>query len=196
MRIIAGEMRSRTILAPRGNETRPTLDRTRESLFNIIAAYCPGARVLDLYAGSGALGLEAVSRGAEYAVFCDMSREAARVIRLNIESLGVPDRCRLLHMPDARAAELLGREGERFDLVFLDPPYRMDCTQAFRMLDKAGILLEGALIAAEHAADSAQRPSGAYRLTDERKYRDTVISFYKYERGDIHGQSAGVSGQL
>ena len=62
-------------------------------MFNIIAAYCPGARVLDLYAGSGALGLEAVSRGAEYAVFCDMSREAARVIRLNIESLGVPDRC-------------------------------------------------------------------------------------------------------
>ena len=122
MRIIAGEMRSRTILAPKGTDTRPTLDRTRESLFNIIAAWCPDARVLDLYAGSGALALEAISRGAQSAVLCDSSREAARVIKANIEALRVQDRARLLPMMDSQALALLGREGARFDLVFLDPP--------------------------------------------------------------------------
>ena len=94
MRIIAGEMRSRTILTPKGTDTRPTLDRARESLFNIIAAWCPDARVLDLYAGSGALALEAISRGAQSAVLCDSSREAARVIKANIEALRVQDRAR------------------------------------------------------------------------------------------------------
>ena len=89
MRIIAGEFRSRTLLAPKGMDTRPTLDRTRESLFNIISAECPEARVLDLYAGSGALALEALSRGAASAVLCDKSREAARVISANITSLKV-----------------------------------------------------------------------------------------------------------
>ena len=103
MRIIAGEMRSRTILTPKGTDTRPTLDRTRESLFNIIAAWCPDARVLDLYAGSGALALEAISRGAQSAVLCDSSREAARVIKANIEALRVQDRARLLPMMDSQA---------------------------------------------------------------------------------------------
>ena len=103
MRIIAGEMRSRTILAPKGTDTRPTLDRTRESLFNIIAAWCPDARVLDLYAGSGALALEAISRGAQSAVLCDSSREVARVIKANIEALRVQDRARLLPMMDSPA---------------------------------------------------------------------------------------------
>ena len=117
MRIIAGEMRSRTILTPKGTDTRPTLDRTRESLFNIIAAWCPDARVLDLYAGSGALALEAISRGAQSAVLCDSSREAARVIKANIEALRVQDRARLLPMMDSQALALLGREGARFRLL-------------------------------------------------------------------------------
>ena len=127
MRIIAGEMRSRTILTPKGTDTRPTLDRTRESLFNIIAAWCPDARVLDLYAGSGALALEAISRGAQSAVLCDSSREAARVIKANIEALRVQDRARLLPMMDSQALALLGREGARFDLVLTS---RTDCGSA------------------------------------------------------------------
>ena len=195
MRIIAGEMRSRTIAAPKGTDTRPTLDRTRESLFNIIAAECPEARVLDLYAGSGALALEALSRGACSAVLCDCSREAARVIRQNIASLRVEDRARFLQMADLQAVSLLSREGARFDLVFLDPPYRLDTAPACAALADAGVLLPEALVIIEHAAASEPAPPGAFCLTDRRKYRETMISFYRY-RGDTNGEDLGVSGQL
>ena len=195
MRIIAGELRSRIIQAPKGMETRPTLDRTRESLFNIIAARCFQSKVLDLYAGSGALAFEAVSRGAAGAVLCDASREAARVIRQNIASLGLEGCCRLLFMRDARAVGLLGEERERFDLVFLDPPYRMDIAPACSMMLKAGILEDGALIVAEHASVSEPHLPDCFALTDCRKYRETVISFYVYGGKDCE-QSTGVSGQL
>lgn len=196
MRIIAGKMRSRTLIAPKGSDTRPTLDRTRESLFNIIAAECPEARVLDLYAGSGALALEALSRGAASAVLCDCSREAAAAIRRNIDTLRVQNRARFLYMQDMRAVAQLGREGERFDLVFLDPPYRMSTVPACRALDEAGVLLPGALVVAEHAAASLPQIGAPYRLTDRRAYRDTMISFYRYEREEAHGEDLGVSGQL
>ena len=195
MRIIAGEMRSRTILSPKGTETRPTLDRTRESLFNILAAECPEARVLDLYAGSGALALEAISRGAASAVLCDCSREAARVIRQNIASLRVEDRARFLFMQDMQAVALLGREGAAFDLVFLDPPYRMDTAPACHALDAAGVLLPDALVVIEHAAAAPPEPGARFELTDRRTYRDTMISFYRY-RGDTNGEGMGISGQL
>ena len=182
MRIIAGEMRSRTILAPKGSDTRPTLDRTRESLFNIIAAECPEARVLDLYAGSGALALEALSRGAESAVLCDCSREAAKAIRQNIESLKLENRARFLFMQDTQAIALLAREKAVFDLVFLDPPYRLDTAPACRALAESGVLLPDALVVIEHAAAAQPAPGEGYERVDQRKYRDTMISFYRYGR--------------
>ncbi len=182
MRIIAGEMRSRTLLAPKGTDTRPTLDRTRESLFNILAAECPGSRVLDLYAGSGALALEALSRGAESAVLCDCSREAARVIRLNIAALRLEDRARFLYMQDTQAIAQLAREKAAFDLVFLDPPYRLDTAPACKALHEAGVLLPDALVVIEHAAAAIPSPEACFELTDQRKYRDTMISFYRYRR--------------
>lgn len=182
MRIIAGEMRSRTILAPKGSDTRPTLDRTRESLFNIIAAECPDARVLDLYAGSGALALEALSRGAESAVLCDCSREAAKAIRQNIESLKLENRARFLFMQDTQAIALLAREKAVFDLVFLDPPYRLDTAPACRALAESGVLLPDALVVIEHAAAAQPAPGEGYERVDQRKYRDTMISFYRYGR--------------
>ena len=188
-------MRSRTLIAPKGDETRPTLDRTRESLFNIIAAEVPGARVLDLYAGSGALALEALSRGAESAVLCDCSREAAKAIRQNIAALRVEDRARFLPMRDAQAVALMGQEKNRFDLVFLDPPYRMDTADICRALDAAGVLLPGALVIIVHAAAAIPDPGGAYALSDRRKYRDTMISFYRYGRDD-HAEGLGVPGQF
>lgn len=182
MRIIAGEMRSRAILAPKGSDTRPTLDRTRESLFNIIAAECPDARVLDLYAGSGALALEALSRGAESAVLCDCSREAAKAIRHNIETLKLENRARFLFMQDAQAIALLAREKAVFDLVFLDPPYRLDTAPACRALAESGVLLPDALVVIEHAAAAQPAPGEGYERVDQRKYRDTMISFYRYGR--------------
>ena len=195
MRIIAGEFRSRTLLAPKGMDTRPTLDRTRESLFNIIAADCSDARVLDLYAGSGALALEALSRGAASAVLCDKSREAARAIAANIASLKVEDRARLMAMSDQQAVRTLEQERAEFDLVFLDPPYRMDTVPACRMLEEAGVLLDDALVVIEHSAESVPEPPECFRLTDRRRYRDTMISFYRYEE-EKDGQTVGVSRQL
>lgn len=195
MRIIAGEFRSRTLLTPKGMDTRPTLDRTRESLFNIISAECPEAKVLDLYAGSGALALEALSRGAASAALCDKSREAARTIAANIASLKVGDRARLLSMSDQQAVHILQQEGMRFDLVFLDPPYRMDTVPACKMLYDGQLLLNDALIVIEHSAESVPEPPECFHLTDRRRYRDTMISFYRYKE-EKDGQNVGVPGQL
>ena len=195
MRIIAGEMGSRTIRAPRGEDTRPTLDRTRESLFNILAAACPGARVLDLYAGSGALALEAISRGAASAVLCDCSREAIRAIRENIASLRVESRARLLPMQDTLAIRLLSQEKAAFDLVFLDPPYRLDTSPACQALAEAGVLEADALVVIEHAAAAPPSPPPCFALTDRRKYRDTMISFYRYRRPS-HAETMDFSRKL
>jgi len=195
MRIIAGEMRSRTIVAPKGLDTRPTLDRTRESLFSIIQADVPGAAVLDLYTGSGALALEALSRGAEKAVLVDCSREASKAVNTNLDTLKVRDRAEFLYMKDEAAVTLLGSRREKFDLVFLDPPYRMDTVPACEWLHKAGVLKEAALIVIEHLDDADPVPPSCYRRTDRRKYRDTAISFYRYEVSE-DGKDLDLSGQL
>ena len=107
MRIIAGEMRSRRLKAPEGMDTRPTADKVKEALFSILLRHVPGARVLDLYAGSGALSLEAISRGAVSAVLADCSQKACKIIAENIESLGCQDRARLLRQGDSAALALL-----------------------------------------------------------------------------------------
>ena len=128
MRIISGSARGRTIVAPQGMDTRPTQDYVRESLFNILRADVPGARVLDLFAGSGALGLEALSRGAEHAVFVDSARAAVACVRRNVETLRMDGRCQVLACDWRAAAQRLAGGG--FDLVFIDPPYRMENTGA------------------------------------------------------------------
>ena len=199
MRIIAGSMRSRTIVAPKGNDTRPTLDRTRESLFSIIAGNCIDARVLDLYAGSGALALESISRGEESAVVCDCSREAAKAIRQNIETLKLQEEVRFLFMQDLQAVALLGKEKAQFDLVFLDPPYRISTDPACKAMAEAGILMDGALVVIEHDVRVTPAPEKCYELIDKRQYRDTVISFYQFNLNDTeeeHGGTVGISGQL
>lgn len=198
MRIIAGSMRSRTIVAPKGTDTRPTLDRTRESLFNMISGDCRDAKVLDLYGGSGALALESISRGAQSAVICDCSREAAKAIRQNIESLKVAEQAKFLFMQDLQAVALLGRENAKFDLVFLDPPYRLSTDPACRGMDEAGILEEGALIVIEHDAKVNPQPGKGYDLIDKRQYRDTAISFYQYHINTEaeHGGTVDISREL
>lgn len=199
MRIIAGSMRSRTIAAPKGTDTRPTLDRTRESLFNIIAGNCPDAKVLDLYGGSGALALESISRGAKSAVVCDCSREAAKAIRQNIETLKVGEQVRFLFMQDLQAVHLLGREKAQFDLVFLDPPYRLSTDPACKAMMEAGILEEDALVVIEHDVRVVPAPGENYQLIDKRQYRDTAISFYHFNNKNTeeeHGGTVDISGQL
>ena len=130
MRIIAGEARGRTLTAPKGMDTRPTQDYVRESLFNILQASVPEARVLDLFAGSGALALEALSRGAVKATLVDCSTDAVQCIKRNAETLGFAERVTVIRSDWQAALMRLSKNGERFTLVFLDPPYRITDTGA------------------------------------------------------------------
>ena len=125
MRIIAGALKGR-VLAPVQGRTRPTAARVREAIFNILGAAVAEARVLDLFAGTGALGIEALSRGAAAAVFVEDHPEALKGLRRNLETLGLVERSQVLPLPVAAALRKLAARGEPFDLVFLDPPYGGD----------------------------------------------------------------------
>lgn len=176
MRIIAGKYRSRKILAPSGVETRPTLDRIRESLFNILGQRCKEAVVLDLFAGSGALGLEAISRGAKQAVFCDISLAAVEAIRTNIASLAEHSNTRLMQMDWHTAVRQLECEKVVFDIVFLDPPYKMTAAPVIEVIANAGLLNKNALIILEHDRRTQVELSEMCQIVDQRHYGDTEVS--------------------
>jgi len=159
VRIIAGEWRGRRLVTPVGMATRPTADRVRETLFSMLASRLGSfdeLRVADLYAGSGALGLEAVSRGAAFAVFVEQEQRAIAAIRMNIEALGADERTRLL----ARSAEKVAAE-QTFDLIFADPPYApRSGTKALRHILDSGWAGHGAWMAIETARGDAVDPQG------------------------------------
>lgn len=184
MRIIAGEARGRKLITPDGVETRPTADRVRESLFNILGRRVPGARVLDLFAGSGALALEAISRGAEFATLCDVSREAAKVIERNIALMRAEDKT-LFIRADWRDA-LSRLRGRSFSLVFLDPPYRMldVYASAALSLKAGGLLEEDAVLVMEHAVASPLALPEGFEIFDERRYGETSVALIReqYDR--------------
>ena len=180
MRIIAGSARGRAIVAPPGEKTRPTQDHVRESLFNIIRWDVQEARVLDLFAGTGALSLEALSRGAKEAVLIDMDRDACNAIRKNMETSRLGDQCRLIARDYRQAMDALAREGQKFDLVFIDPPYRMENTgeMCAELMDK-GLLAHSFLIVVEHKRGMAPLLDLRFDAFDLRKYGDTEITFVR-----------------
>lgn len=180
MRIISGEARGRTLYAPKGQETRPTSDKIRGSLFNIIGSRVQDARVLDLFGGTGALALEALSRGAESAVIVDSSREAQRVIDRNARGVlkdGFDYRVRLI-CADYRSA-IGALSGRLFDLVFLDPPYRMAEAygEALSRLYAADMLAPGCLIVLERARKAVVPLPEPFSAFDTRLYGDTAVDF-------------------
>lgn len=126
MRIVAGTLKNKPIIAPKGHETRPTSERLRESLFNICQSYIEDADFLDLCAGSGAMGLEALSRGAKSATFIDNNRESILAIKDNIRSLGVEDRAHVFQGDVFDYLEKLAKRGKTFNIIYADPPYEMD----------------------------------------------------------------------
>ena len=176
MRIISGQARGRKLKTLEGLDTRPTLDRTREALFNILQQRVRDARVLDLFAGSGALALEALSRGAESAVLCDQSPAACGIIRENIALVRMEDRARLLCCEASQALERL--VGEQFDLIFLDPPYHKGLIDAaLEGMIRRNQLAEGGLIVAETAQDDGFDLPEGLTFTDERKYGKSRLHF-------------------
>jgi 16S rRNA (guanine966-N2)-methyltransferase len=182
VRIIGGAFGGRRLRAPHGTATRPTSDRVREAVFNILGAPPDKARVLDLYAGAGAMGLEALSRGAESAVFVDRDAQAARVVQENIDSLGVGEHARLYRSDALPALRKLAAAGERFAWVFIDPPYASDeAPRALAALGEplADLLDDGAVVIVEHDRRHAPDETfGALARADQRRYGDTCVSFF------------------
>ncbi|MGO9416013.1 MAG: 16S rRNA (guanine(966)-N(2))-methyltransferase RsmD [Syntrophobacteraceae bacterium] len=178
MRIIAGAFRGRRLHAPKGNRIRPTIDWVREAVFNMIATEVPGAKVLDLFAGTGAMGLEALSRGAHSCFFVDNSAEAVSLIRENVQLCAAQDRSRIIRGPAASAIRRLGSENELFDLIFMDPPYGKGYIE--KTLEIVGaIARDDALVIAEHhIKDKPPLVPVFWRKDRERKYGDTLISVY------------------
>ena len=178
MRIVGGELRGRALASPGSHHTRPTSDRTREALFNILThgygERLAGARVLDLFAGTGALGLEALSRGAAFAVFVEERADARALIRDNIEALGLLGRTKILRRDATRLGEI--GSGKPFDLVFADPPYGKGLAErALAGARAGGWLAERALVVVEESAAAAFAPVGGFALLQSRSYGDTVI---------------------
>ena len=177
MRIIAGTVGGRSIRAPKGAATRPTADRVREALFNILAARSdPPERALDLYAGSGALGLEALSRGCGRVTFVEQSTSACALIDENAAALGLRDHADILCkrvMDFVRA-----HQKERYGWIFVDPPYQS--RELPRVLDNLGPLLApGGLVVAEHSThEQPDEIHGGLALADRRRYGQTALSFY------------------
>ncbi len=134
MHIIAGLYRNRCLLSPKGEKTRPTASRLRESFFNICQGYIEGASFLDLFAGSGAIGLEALSRGAKSATFVDSSKEAIQCIRQNISHLHVESQSEVLYGPVFQILKLLEKQKQQFDIIYADPPYQMPIQQKGQMI--------------------------------------------------------------
>jgi len=186
-RIIAGYLKSRRILAPRDRGVRPTSDRVKEALFQILVPRLEGASVLDLYAGTGNLGLEALSRGAGSCCFVEREKSICALIKKNAAALDVRPAARVICGHSIAAIKRFWRGGtERFDVVLADPPYAKsgtgpsECRKLLRALDRYDIFAPGAILAAEHHKnDPPARDLKKLILSSERRYGDTVLSFYE-----------------
>jgi 16S rRNA (guanine(966)-N(2))-methyltransferase RsmD len=186
MRIIAGSLRSRSLEAPPGLNTRPTSDRLRETLFNVLAPRIEGTVFLDLYAGSGAVGMEALSRGAAQVEFVERAPAALKVLRGNLEKLGLTAGFHIHAAAVAtwmRRAASLTPKPERYEVLFLDPPY--DAAEEYAATlgllggSAAGLLADGAVVIAEHRRKEAlEERYGALERTRILKQGDAALSFY------------------
>lgn len=187
MRIIAGKFRSRQLKSLKGLALRPTSDRLRETLFNVLANLVPGSRFVDLFAGTGAVGIEALSRGAREVIFVEKHAPAVALIRKNLESLEIRDHFRVLAQDALQALERLAGEppapSSQIDLLFLDPPYADQAQYAsiLSFLGQADLLASGAVVIAEHLR-ALDLPESFGKLERIRVLRqgDAALSFYRY----------------
>lgn len=196
IRLIGGQLGGRVLRVPPGSTVRPTPDRVRESLFSALGDVWGGRSVLDLYAGSGCLAFESLSRGAARATLVERDPRVVRVLADNAATLGVADRVQIVRAEARRALARFARAGVRFDAVWLDPPYAGDeLPYALATLPRAGLLAPGALVIAEHPAKAAlpEMPSPGLVLpspvlprlvpVDARRYGDTAVTVYRFEEG-------------
>lgn len=182
MRVIGGQLRGRKLHPFKEAGIRPTSDRIRESIFNILGPQIRCQTVLDLFAGTGALGIEALSRGAAHAVFIEQSRRASILIQRNLEKCGMVDRARIVRWDATRNLRCLEAESERFDGVFMDPPYdRQLLRPALIHLANGRFLIDGAWVVAEHSSrEPMEEIPLQLRIRQQRRYGKTLVTFFDY----------------
>jgi 16S rRNA (guanine966-N2)-methyltransferase len=182
VRIIGGQFKGRRLQAFKGSQVRPTADRVREAMFNILGHRPFEVSVLDLFSGTGALGIEALSRGAKTAVFIDNSAHALAVLRKNLDHCDLRDCTQTIQWDIDRNLQCLKAYPETFELVFMDPPYHQGLVpKALQHLLDSGCLLQEALVIAEHEADmKPEPPSTHFVCIDHRRYGQTALSFFTY----------------
>jgi 16S rRNA (guanine(966)-N(2))-methyltransferase RsmD len=180
MRIIAGKYKSRLLQMPKTRAVRPMQDRIRESIFSILSGRCIDARVLDLFSGSGSMGIEALSRGAREVVFVEHNSICAQTIHANLKALEVKGAVTVMKTDALMAIMRLGAKGQLFDVVFLDPPYHKGLIEkCLRAIDGCGIITNSAIIVAHHfKKEAVPERSGCLRMNRQNVYGDKLISFY------------------
>jgi 16S rRNA (guanine966-N2)-methyltransferase len=187
MRVIGGKARGQRLKVPKGQAVRPTSDRVKEALFNILSHDLSGIKILDLFAGTGNVSIEAISRGAAEAILIDSSDKSGKVIRENLSRVGFTDRASVWIVPVSRALRSLARQGESFDMIFLDPPYQRNWVNAcLAAIARGNLLRESGTVVVEHSA--REQPKAEYRsliLKDQRNYGDTWLSFFKHTTATI-----------
>ncbi len=181
MRVIGGTSKGKKLATPKGRGLRPTSDRVKESLFNILGETVKGKRVLDLYAGTGNLGIEALSRGAQKVFFVERGREGTRLIRNNLAQCGLSIYSELISKDVLRAIGILHQRGERFDLILMDPPYERGLIeQTLRKLLSHRIYHEGSLLVIEHdRREPLPSNLSGWSVLRQRRIGDTILSFLK-----------------
>jgi len=186
MRIISGTSRGRKLVTPRNQSLRPTSDRVKESIFNVLQDRVEGRIVLDLFAGTGNLGIEALSRGAKRAVFVEKGRQALRLIQKNLAQLGLEGRSEILPKDVSRAIGVLKQRGECFDLILMDPPYQKGLIQStLTKLSSHPIYHKSSILVIEHnRREPIPHGAGGWDVTRQRRIGDTVVSFLTPIGGD------------
>jgi 16S rRNA (guanine966-N2)-methyltransferase len=181
MRVLAGELKGQRITTPSGAATRPTADRVRIACLDALTPYLANGPFLDLFAGGGGVGIEALSRGAPSAVFVEQDAAALRALRENIERLRLGERTRVVRADAARAVGELARRANRFAVAFLDPPYDSPRTEpALAALGEGAVLDAGAVVVLQHAAKTPPADAvGVLRVTRTRKFGETALTFFQ-----------------
>lgn len=180
LRVISGNAKGHKLKTISGTATRPTTDRVKESVFNIISRFIVGARVLDLYSGTGNLGIESLSRGANFATFVDNSKGCLLTIKQNLLHTKLSDKSSIISMDVFVALKKLSKENRKFDIIFLDPPYNKNLAdETLKCLVESDIIEQGGMVIVEHGykEDVPQQVEFLKKIRYQ-KYGDTIVSFY------------------
>ncbi len=192
MRVISGNLKGRRLFSLKGQKLRPTSDRVKEAIFDILQDQIRGQKVLDLFAGTGALGIEALSRGAKWASFVEESTRSLNALRRNLEECRLKERAEVLGRKARAAIRILEARGDSFELIFLDPPYGKGLARrALEALSRSSIVTPHTLVVAEHSLSEKLDFIPSWQRVDGRRYGSTQVSFFRPEKESSDSNGTG-----